>query len=824
MVIDGLKRMFAASQADAWEKSRTRIHGSMEYDLAHDRRPLDTLAENIRAAERKFNDAEHEMTVSADPFSGTPWPADYAAYETAKRNLARARQAYEDGQKSWNEVSQQHLANARPYAEIALHLDSSNRLVGNQSAETTNWVVSATDARALCSKAAQYAKDEIDRQLGTAWERLVLDLRAWRDQHIGKIDAETISKQLNKTAEIFLLLEQDATLKRSIIDSRVKNFNEAIDGNQAAVIEKLNAGDPVEKSAVVDLMRERYAKLTGAISDINDQSGLAASIMAATVNESLLVTPRVAEPPVASDNKSQSNPNDYAGKLSFYDTRSGNDVLIGTKDLGVTTIAMPKHDAAAALPPDSIVSAPLTPAGTPLKLVYAYDRLSASSYPTQNEIAFTTQQTKAQKQAEKDFTKYGGSVSGLVRAGEYGYVRFNNSQFVKDKLPTLSRLQTPMMPFHQPVPATVQFATRSVSIASDFTRGAMYLESAANKVAKGEDPTSDYVAAGAAFAQGTIDSSVGLYVDATLVAASQYKADNPQIKPRGKPARPLFPESPGERARGISYEYRPDGSVESAQRIDPHTGELQEYTPTRDEFVMRNLAGDDAPSTLGVTSIPTSGESIGRSPMAIADSEIQSAVRESASDIVQSAERVARAYAPLHAGGLTRIDTSRARMNALATELRENADRIKNTFQKFSFDVELNRASRLGGSKWSIPGGVKLMAYASAGLIVPALVEYGIKLSGYMEKATQGTATTADDVALAASTAGTVAMITPYIPVVGPAVTPFLLLANMVMNAAAGSLDKSPVEKVAAQFQAQTTHPLANLSGYAPIVPPASRA
>jgi hypothetical protein len=423
-------------------------------------------------------------------------------------------------------------------------------------------------------------------------------------------------------------------------------------------------------------------------------------------------------------------------------------------------------------------------------------------------------------QAEKDFTKYGGPVAGLVRAGEYGYVRFNNSQFVKDSLPTLSRLQKPMMPFHQPIPATLQFATRGLSIASDFTRGAMYIESAANKVSKGENPTSDYIAAGAAFAQGTIDSSVGLYVDAALVSASQYKGNHPEARLPGKPAQPLFRESPAEPAHGISYEYRPDGTVAAAQRIDAHTGELRDYMPARDEFAMRNLA-DTPPSTPATTSATASFAPPGRTLTAIADSEIQNGINESARGIVRSAERVAQAYQRLYTGGLTRINTSSARLNAQAAELREQATRMKNSFQKFSFDIELNRANQLGGERWSIPGGVKLMAYASAGLIVPALVEYGVKLSGYLEKANQGANTPSDDVGLAASTTGMAAMITPYISVVGPVVTPFLLLASMVMNAVASSLDKTPVEKVTAQLRGQTAHPLANLSGYDPIVRPA---
>src|SRR5262249_45076111 len=151
-------------------------------------------------------------------------------------------------------------------------------------------------------------------------------------------------------------------------------------------------------------------------------------------------------------------------------------------------ISVPKQHIAGTPPADFIAPPPLTLAGTHLKLAYSFERLASECYPEQNGIAFTTQQTNAQTQAEKDFVKYGGPTAALVRAGEYGYVRFNNSQFVKDRLPRLSQRQKPMLPFHQPIPAAVQFATRGVSIASDFTRGAMYLDSAANKLAQGKDP------------------------------------------------------------------------------------------------------------------------------------------------------------------------------------------------------------------------------------------------------------------------------------------------------------------------------------------------
>jgi hypothetical protein len=824
-LIADLKRMLATSQLEVWNRSSDTIRGSIEYDLGHDRRPLDAAAENVNSAASRLKDAEHQMTAGTDPFSGIPWPADYKAYEAAKRDLERAKREQDDAQSSWSEASRKHLVNARPYAGEALTLDSSNHLVDRNDVNHTNWIVSATDARAIFTQAAQHAAEKIDAQLGHAWEQLVLDLRAWREKYIGKIDAETIDRQLNKASETYLLLEQDARTKKGIIDMRVKNFNDSLDGNQVAVIARSGTDDAEGKSAVVDLLRERRASLESAIADVNDQGKLAASLMEATVNNSRLATPRTHETPFVSESAYRGSPHDYAAKLSFYDTSTGKDVLIGTKDLGTTTIAGPKGDTAMVIPPDSIAPPPLTPQGTTLKLVYSYERLGASSYPHENGIAFATQQTNAQKQAEKDFTKYGGPVAGLVRAGEYGYVRFNNSQFVKDKLPALARFQKPMMPFNQPIPATVQFATRGVSIAADFTRGAMYLESAANKVARGEDPTSDYVAAGAAFAQGTIDSSVGLYVDAALVSASEYKAMNPEAKLPGKTARPMFPKSSVEPARGISYEYRPDGTIETAQRIAPDTGELQTYTPAREEFAMRDMTGEPLPSTSGtIASDGPSPKPVALATAACPDAEIQSEIRASAGSIVQSAERVARAYRPLNTHGLPNIDTARARLNALATELRENADRLRHSFQKFAFDVELNRANELGGKKWSIPGGVKLMAYASAGMIVPALVEYGVKLSAYIDKANEGKVTDVDNVGLAASTTSTAAMITPYIPVVGPVVTPFLLIAGMVMNALAGSLDKTPVQKVSAQLRSQTAHSLANLGGYDPIVQPAPQA
>jgi hypothetical protein len=826
-LIANLNRMLTTAQIGAWNESSDYIRGSIEHDLSSDRGVLETSAQNVRTAQSGLDDAQHQMTSRADPFSGIPWPADYTKYEAARQSLARAQQANEDAEKSWREANRKHLADMPPYVSGAMMLDATNRIAQDAHAGRANWIVSATDARALCRQATQNAKQKIDDHLGKAWEQLVLDLRAWRSNNVGKIDSESIVRQMNKTSETYLLLEQDAAQKKGIIDARVKSFDDWLDQNRSAVIARRNPDDAAQKSAVVDLLRERRANLDSAISDSNDQSHLAASLMAATVNHSRLATPETSEAVFVSEAHPGGSPHDYAGKLSFYDTRSGKDILIGTKDLGVTSIALPegdRGDPAAAVQPDSIVPPPLTPPGTHLKLQYSYERSGAVRYPEQNGLVFTTQQTNAQKQAEKDFTKYGGSVAGLVRAGEYGYVRFNNSQFVKDKLPTLSRVQKPMMPFNAPLPATLQFATRGISIASGLTRGAMYLESAANKVARGEDPTSDYVAAGAAFAQGTIDSSVGLYVDAALVSASQYKADNREAKLPGKRAQTLFPQSRDETARGISYEYKPDGTIESAQRIDPKTGELQTYTPAHTELAKLEPAGNASPSNAGTTSGAAQGEAMVRTVPPVADSEIQSGIRRSADSIVASAERVAQAYGPLNTSGLPQIDTGRARLNALAAELRESADQAKNSFQKFAFNVELNRANELGGKKWPIPGGVKLMAYASAGLVVPALVEYGVKVSDYIERAKQGTLTRADDLSLAASTTNAVTMVTPYIPVVGPIITPFLLIASMAMNAAAGSFNKTPVEKVSALLQSQTAHPLANLGGYNPIVPPAPQA
>jgi hypothetical protein len=66
-----------------------------------------------------------------------------------------------------------------------------------------------------------------------------------------------------------------------------------------------------------------------------------------------------------------------------------------------------------------------------------------------------------------------------------------------------------------------------------------------------------------------------------------------------------------------------------------------------------------------------------------------------------------------------------------------------------------------------------------------------------------------------------ISMVTPYIPVIGPVITPFLLIASMVTNAVAGSLNTSPVQRVSSLLRSQTAHPLANLGGYDPIVRPA---
>src|ERR1700754_1757124 len=60
-LIGDLKRMLVTSQIDAWNQSSDTIRASIEYDLGHDRRPLDAAAENVRTAESRFEDAERQM-------------------------------------------------------------------------------------------------------------------------------------------------------------------------------------------------------------------------------------------------------------------------------------------------------------------------------------------------------------------------------------------------------------------------------------------------------------------------------------------------------------------------------------------------------------------------------------------------------------------------------------------------------------------------------------------------------------------------------------------------------------------------------------------
>jgi hypothetical protein len=90
----------------------------------------------------------------------------------------------------------------------------------------------------------------------------------------------------------------------------------------------------------------------------------------------------------------------------------------------------------------------------------------------------------------------------------------------------------------------------------------------------------------------------------------------------------------------------------------------------------------------------------------------------------------------------------------------------------------------------------------------------------YVAKAQQGTLTAADKKAFAGHVLDLAAVLTPYIPVIGPYVEPFVVMADTVMSLI-NDETSTPVEEIASQLNAQTAY---NLSGqYASVSKPATR-
>lgn len=154
--------------------------------------------------------------------------------------------------------------------------------------------------------------------------------------------------------------------------------------------------------------------------------------------------------------------------------------------------------------------------------------------------------------AASTYGKYGKAASTYTRAFIFDEARFNNSALLKNT--PLAAWQRPNQSVLDPLGPNgrlgILTGTRLNAAASYFTKGAQSFLSGMEKLRNGQDPTKDFVTAGATTAQGINELTVGIGTDVGnhLVKLRQAKAASPLV---GRPS-PATGGSPRQPAAGQS--------------------------------------------------------------------------------------------------------------------------------------------------------------------------------------------------------------------------------------------------------------------------------
>ncbi|MDR8401532.1 hypothetical protein NE850_34945 [Paraburkholderia sp. USG1] len=158
-----------------------------------------------------------------------------------------------------------------------------------------------------------------------------------------------------------------------------------------------------------------------------------------------------------------------------------------------------------------------------------------------------------QPDAASTYGKYGKAASTYTRALIFDEARFNNSAVLKNT--PLAALQRPNQSVLDPLGPYGRLGTltgtRLNSAASYFTKGGLSFLSGMEKLRKGQDPTKDFVTAGATTGQGINELTVGIGTDVGnhLVKLRQTKAAaqiaGGQSTGTGGSARPATPGQSG---------------------------------------------------------------------------------------------------------------------------------------------------------------------------------------------------------------------------------------------------------------------------------------
>ncbi|GAB2896549.1 hypothetical protein GCM10027093_35340 [Paraburkholderia jirisanensis] len=192
--------------------------------------------------------------------------------------------------------------------------------------------------------------------------------------------------------------------------------------------------------------------------------------------------------------------------------------------------------------------------------------------------------------------------------------------------------------------------------------------------------------------------------------------------------------------------------------------------------------------------------------------ETQASIDSEAAGIQRGARLAAQAEHAADNSELPTVNNRREKETATYIELAESAHSVQGTLGALAHRVETEGRA----VEWSIPG-MKLLDLKS---LVQSAQGAETGMREYVAKAQQGTLTAADKKAFAGHVLDLAAVLTPYIPVIGPYVEPFVVLADTVMSLI-NDETSTPVEEIASQLNAQTAY---NLSGqYAAVSKPAAR-
>ncbi|QYD72748.1 hypothetical protein KZJ38_23945 [Paraburkholderia edwinii] len=148
--------------------------------------------------------------------------------------------------------------------------------------------------------------------------------------------------------------------------------------------------------------------------------------------------------------------------------------------------------------------------------------------------------------------------------------------------------------------------------------------------------------------------------------------------------------------------------------------------------------------------------------------------------------------------------------HAMLRDLRSVSTDLKDSLKNLS-----ESTTRLGD--WTVPGTVELPSVVGVLALGKSLVEFDEHLASYLEKKQQGKLTSDDKQQMMDDVRHMVGNLVPFIPVIGPVLTPFITIGNTIVDLVEEN-KPSPVQSVAAVMQSQTARNLGR--DYSPVAQP----